>query len=339
VSAGLLATQGLSAQQKRVIKVQGHPHELLTQKHGDREDAATSMVRTSGDVANIVPDSIHCWAGGVDPAITSEYIDSAVLVIKWTDGKLAELGYDSIFAWGYRWSRISVSVNSDGTKDTFDVHKYTIDMIRAVANADCRFNALLQNSSAGNFVVGGFGYNLYQAERLPMTYDRDGAAADTMIKFHYAGSPNCALGQGAIPYDVPQQVNYALIKAGDTDSVKGTGIIDHPFDADYGYPAYDFDYWSATSDISYYEWQSGWYRNGYWSFYVKNQLSGDFAYPTESGIATRELHNHYVDGFVFEDDMNAWPPPYAMSGDFTSRECNCGCNASATGRSVTSKRK
>jgi hypothetical protein len=327
-SAGMLATQGLSAQ-KRVVKVQGHPHELLTQKHGGKEDATARTLRTSGDAANIILDSIKCWAGGVDPTLP---VDSAVLLIKWTDGHLAgESGGDSILAWGYRWNPI----NSGG----YAVKKYTIDMIRAVANADCRFSALLQNSSAGDFVVGGFGYSLLFAERLPMEFDEAGAKADTMIKFHYDVSPNCVMGQGAIPYDVPQQVQYALIKAEGDNQEKGTGIIEHPFDADYGYPAYDFDYWNTTSPgIAYYEWQSGWYK-GYWAFYVKDQLAGDFTYPTESGIATHLIKNHSVSGFVFEPNMD-FPSPYStISGDFTARECYCGCNASATKENVTGKRK
>jgi hypothetical protein len=321
---------------KGVIHVQGHPHELLTKLHGGKEDAGTRIVRATGDVANIVLDSIKCWAGNPNPSLP---IDSAVLLIKWTDGKLAEESGDSILAWGYRWSTISISVNPDGTRDTFPAAtRYTIDMIRAVANADCRFNALLQNTGGGNFIVGGFGYNLIAPERLPMQFYKDAAAADTLIKFHYTGSPNCDMGQGAIPYDVPQQINYALIKAKGDDSIKGTGIIEHPFDADYGYPAYDADYWAATSDIIYYEWQSGWYK-GYWSFYVKAQLDGNFTYPLESGIATHPVTNHSVSGFVFETNMS-FPPPYAMTGDFTTRECDCGCNVSATtGKNVKSKRK
>jgi hypothetical protein len=338
VSAGMLATQSLSAQ-KRVIKVQGHPHELLTEKHGDKEDAGTRIVRATGDVANIVLDSITCWAGNPDPSLP---IDSAVLLVKWTDGKMSGLEGDSTLAWGYRWNSASIYVDPDtGEADTFPTHKYTIDMIRAVANVDCHFAALLQNTGGGNFVVGGFGYNLYYRGRLPMTFNQAGAAADALIKFHYTGSPNCAppYVQEIIPFDAPQQVNLALKKYEGDDSITGTGIIRHPFDADYGYPAYDFDYWMATSEIYYYEWQSGWYRNGYWAFHTKNQLNGDF---TDSlvGIAQREIHNHYVDGFVFEDDPSVYPPPYNMTGDFTTHEgCNCGCNAPAKKTNVTNKQK
>jgi hypothetical protein len=312
---------------KGVIHVQGHPHEYLTKLHGGKEDAGTRIVRATGTVANIVLDSITCWTGNVDPTLP---IDSAVLLIKWTDGKLASESGDSILAWGYRWNPVN--------KKGYAVTKYTIDMIRAVANADCRFNALLQNTGGSDFIVGGFGYNLYDPERLPMTFDQAGAAADTLVEFHYTVSPNCAMGQGAIPYDVPQQINYALIKAQGDDSIKGTGIIEHPFDANYSYPAYDADYWAATSDISYYEWQSGWYK-GYWAFSHKEQLTGNLIADTLT-ITTRKLDNHYVDGFVFEDDPLIWPPEYDMSGDFTTRECDCGCNASATTReNVKGKRK
>jgi hypothetical protein len=61
--AGMLATQGLSAQ-KRVIKVQGHPHEYLTSKYGGGEDATTTreaVFPQEVDTTYIVSDSIKCW--------------------------------------------------------------------------------------------------------------------------------------------------------------------------------------------------------------------------------------------------------------------------------------
>jgi hypothetical protein len=332
LSAGLLTTQGLSAQ-KRVIKVQGHPHELLTEKHGGKEDATTIRVVT-GSSADVNLADIQCWTGGLDPNIAE--IDSAVLLVKWTDQSALDRG-DSILAWGYHWNSISIYVDpATGKHDTTQVHKYTIDMIRAVANADCRFSALLQNTSVGNFVAGGFGYNFEDGanSRVPIAFNKNGAIADTRIKFRYTNQPNCAVGQGAFPYSVTQQVEDAVLKSSNNSTMTGTGIIDHPFNADYGYPAYDYDYWVLKFPGPDDEWQSGWY-NGYWAFYHKEQLDGGFTADTLS-ITTRVLGNHCVDGFVFENHPEIWPPLHDMSGSYTGRTCNCGCNASAT---ETGKRK
>jgi hypothetical protein len=213
-------------------------------------------------------------------------------------------------------------------------------MIRAVANADCRFSALLQNASAGSFVVGGFGYNFDTDARVPLTFNYDSAVVDTLVRFHYTDSINCAYGQGAVPYDVDAQVEEAIKRSTGPDGT-GTGIIRHPFDADYGYPAYDFDYWTLPEESDVYEWQAGW-NYAYWSFYVKASLNGDFEYPEESGIATHPITNHSVSGFVFETNVTDFPPPYAMTGNFTAPECNCGCNAAparAKGKNQSGKRK
>jgi hypothetical protein len=62
ISVGLFAVQGLSAQ-KRVIKVQGHPHEYLTDKYGGKEDAGirTAISPQEGGTTYIEPGSIECW--------------------------------------------------------------------------------------------------------------------------------------------------------------------------------------------------------------------------------------------------------------------------------------
>lgn len=312
ISAAMLAPQGLSAQ-KGVVKVQGHPHELLTRQWGGRWKAPEAKL-TQTPTDSINPADVKCWAGTPSDTLA---IDTAYLLVKWTDGKRANTG-DSILIWGYRWNSV--------TPSGYDVHKYTIDMIRAVANYDCRFSALLQNTGGGSFAVGGFGYNFDENARVKVTFDTSGIPQDTIL-FRYVGKPNCSAGQYALPYNWKQQVQNAIDKStGDDGDGTGTGIIDHPFNADYSYPAYDYDFWKLTNPGNVdYEWQSGWYY-GYWAFFVKNQLNGPFTYPTESGIATRELHNNYVDGFVFD------PLTFTqtMSGDYTARDCDCGCPATVT---------
>jgi hypothetical protein len=331
VSAAVYAQQ---EGRKGVIHVQGHPHELLTKKVREGKAQAPPLtVRASGDVANIILDSIHCWTSAVtDPTMP---MDTAVLLVKWTDDKVDYAYGDSILAWGYIWNQYTIYVDSVYGPDTTYVTKYTLDMIRAVANADCRFSVLLQNTSGTSFTAGGFGYNLSGADvHIPSLVFDTTAMSNPRISFHYTGSPNCAVGQAAIPYDVEAQATDAIMRSTGPAGT-GTGIIRHPFDADYGYPAYDYDYWKLSrADLSL-EWQSGWLVNGYWSFYMRNGLSGDFSYASQ-GISGRVLQNHSVDGFVFQNDFVS----YSMSGDFTAPNCDCGCNTPATNANVNrSKRK
>jgi hypothetical protein len=313
---------------KRVIHVQGHPHELLTQLHGAKDIKLEARL-TGTPTDSIKISDITCWAGGLDPTITSEYIDSAILLVKWTGTPPIEL-YDSILIWGYRWNTISIYNDPVYGPETTFVKKYTIDMIRAVANSDCRFITLIQNTSEGNIAVGGFGYGFDASAYRPwVVFDSAGAAADTAnIKFHYTGSPNCDRGQTAIPYNVSTQWREAIERAGSVPVVSegGTGIILHPFDADYGYPAYDYDYWKKYSPIIEWRfiWQAGWY-NGYWSFFNKDGLVGPFE-PSDSSVTTRQLGHYSVDGFVFNPNPDIWPPEHDMSGGYAAYYgCDCGC--------------
>jgi hypothetical protein len=333
------AVYGQHRDRKGVIHVQGHPHELLNKLHGGKEDVkkvpqlkVTSIGSTSTD--NIILDSVKCWAGSPDPTLP---VDSAVLLVKFTVLPDVEYARDSILIWGYRWNPVD--------KYGYDVTKYTADMIRAIANADCRFSVLLQSTGALGFTVGGFGYNYDDragVPRAPVTFSQAGAAADTAhIKFHYTDSPNCEYAQGAIPYDVSAQWQEADRRAGTFYSSvagDGNGVIRHPFDADYGYPAYDYDYWQLFSVPAAQScaWQSGWYYN-YWAFYTKDQLNGPFV-SSPVGISSREIHQGYVDGFVL-DDPNAWPPLHDMSGSYAGKPCSCGCTGVNASVEQNGKRK
>jgi hypothetical protein len=318
---------------KGVIHVQGHPHELLTIKHGGKEDVKTKLQLKVTETDSIKLSDIKCWAGGLDPDIAR--VDSAVLVIKFTSVP-GEFAGDSILIWGYHWNPVN--------KKGYDVHKYTIDMIRAVANADCRFLALLQNSSGGDFTAGGFGYNYGDDVYRPgVRFNYDAAVADTLVEFYYADSINCAMAQGADPYDVTGQWQEALKRGGaypfSAVTGPGNGIIRHPFDADYGYPAYDFDYWERYFPglERPYTWQAGWNYN-YWAFLSKDQLNGSFDF-SDYGITTREIHHGYVDGFAF-NDVNAWPLEHDMSGPYKALyDCNCGCAGNQTGVEQNNNKK
>jgi hypothetical protein len=321
MSAAMLAPQGLSAQ-KRVVKVQGHPHELLTkwQAEGKWRQPKAPLKRL-GDVPTPT-----CWTGHLDPTITSNYVDTAYLLVKWTDGKREALELaDSMLIWGYVWNTISIYTYPDGTKDTSQVTAHTIDMLRAVANADCRFTILLQQTGVNGYTVGGIGYNYTEgdATRVPLQFDSINAFNDPLIKFHYDSVPNCAVGQTALPYLPATQAQEAIDVATGTNKplALGTGIIEHPFNVNYGYPAYDYDYWVLTYPKEpNYEWQAGWSYNGYWAFYSgeNHQVPTDYS---DYGVTTRVLQNNSVDGFVFDINFTS----HDMSGEITANK-GCDCN-------------
>jgi hypothetical protein len=105
--------------------------------------------------------------------------------------------------------------------------------------------------------------------------------------------------------------------------VYATAIIEHPFNVNYGYPAYDYDYWklidsTAIANLDY-EWQAGWY-SGSWLFYtgVDRQIPTTSSYD---GITTHALANNDVNGFVFAPSV--WPPVADFSGRPSYATCPC----------------
>jgi hypothetical protein len=279
------------------VYVQGHPHELLTRlrAEGKWDYPPAGIVGTSTDT--VVPSEVLCFAG----APSTANVDTAYLVVKWTDGKRIASG-DSILIWGYIFDS-SQQVTS-------------LDMLRAVANADCRFSVLLQNASSSmGYTVGGIGYNFEPGGRVPLQFNYNAAFQDGRIAFNYEYPPNCKMGQRTVPGD-PDALTLAQQAI---DAANNTGVIEHPLNINYGYPAYDYDYWVLTdpTDVNY-EWQAGWLSGGYWSFYTKNSLNGTFGFSSV-GVSSRRLSQNYVDGFVFCTDFSA----FDMSGDYMARSCSC----------------
>ncbi|MDR0430168.1 MAG: hypothetical protein LBH58_06800 [Tannerellaceae bacterium] len=303
-SAGLHFTLQAQQREGNVIKVQGHVHEVLTKQAAEGKLKAKSVKATTGTVTDIDPTDIDFLVGCVDENLP---VDTAYLLVKWTDGKRTPAQGDSILLWGYRWN---------STSGGFPVTKTTIDMIRAVANFDCRFSSLLQNTGAGNFTVGGFGYHHGVSNaRVPVVFHFLQAAADPFVSFNYAETPNCVAGQYAVPSTPEDQAILALGVSANT------GIIRHPFDASYSYPAYDYDHWSIAAGFDNVNnvWQAGW-NNGYWAFYSKEGLVGDYGYAP-AGVALRQLNNRSVDYFVFAPaDFNV---PVNLDGDYFVPELNC----------------
>jgi hypothetical protein len=250
-------------------------------------------------------------------------VDTAYLMVKWTDST-AVSNVDTMLVWGYVWNPNEY------------VPKTTIDMIRAVANVDCNFNALLQNTGGGNFTVGGFGYNFNENGRVTVKFNGDGAAADPFVKFKYGDLPDCANGQLAAPNDTSGEYADEAI-----DASENTGIIKHPYDAAYSYPAYDYDYWTANGFN--FKWQAGW-NNGYWGFFsAENRQVPDSTDYSDYGISTRVLQNNSVDGFVF-NFAALYPVSYDMSGNYTivSPACTscgaCSINSPTRAKETTKKK-
>ncbi|MDR1201183.1 MAG: hypothetical protein LBL58_06060 [Tannerellaceae bacterium] len=322
VLIALCLCAGLSAQKREgnVVKVQGHVHELLTRQAAQGKGIAAQAPQTgTGTVYNINPDDVTCTIGctTLDTPMTNPTVKTAYLMVKWTDEKAHERG-DSILIWKYQW----VSQYTHPIYGDIDVSKYSIDMIRAVANFDARFSVLLQNTGGGNFTVGGFGYNFGLAnDRVPLRFDFAGAEdlsqRDT-IHFHYGNKPNCLA-----PYNQFVSQEFPTTDSLATLAIyfsSNTGVIKHPLDAAYGYPAYDYDFWKLAPhpEEDEHEWQAGWNYN-YWSFNVRQGLSGDFTYPITSGIATEPLDNNTVHYFVFASTN--YNIPVYLDGDYSPTEC------------------
>ncbi|OAV67104.1 hypothetical protein Barb6_02419 [Bacteroidales bacterium Barb6] len=314
----LISASGFAQQQGKqsVFTVQGHPHELLTKRLQEGKlKKPHPKPPIVGSTHDIDLEDIECWVGN---PVDSLPIDSAVLLVKFTDGKRASLGRgDSILIWGYQWNTLTIPYPHYG------VTKYSIDMIRAIANVDARFTALLQNTGAGNFVVGGFGYNYTpnDDEPVPVWFDIREASVDPFIRFSYYPPANCETGQLAVPYSPELLTQTAITAAAGAPCKARSGIINHPLNADYSYPAYDYDYWQLDQKPTNpdWEWQAGW-NSGNWSFYTKDSLIGNFDYAN-AGIALRVLGNHSVDGFVFSP---AYPlPANDMSGNYAPAFCIC----------------
>jgi hypothetical protein len=300
VSVGLFTSCSLNAQQKQ-IKVQGHPHEVLTRKVAEgTAQPPVARPAITGSTTNIIPDSVHCWAGNPDERLQ---VDTAYVLVKFTDKKREPYG-DGTLLWGYRFNA--------------GQSKTSLDMIRAVGNADPRFIVLLQNANVQyGYTVAGIGYNYAACERVPIWFDLNSAVADSAyIGFRYYYPPNTGMGQTKVPENPQEDVDAAI------EAANATGIIVHPFDVvTYGYAAYDYDWWGLIKpevDNPDYEWQSGWYHNGYWSFYTKDQLNGPFEY-SGVGVSGRELKNNFVDGFTFSINFS----PADMSGDYVGAVCSC----------------
>lgn len=207
-------------------------------------------------------DDIQFWVGSGSK--------KAALVIEWHDGSSPDA-----LVWGYRW---------EGEASGHD-------MIVAIAQADPRLVLLTQYTGWMGYTIDGIGYG---ESRLNISYDLEGAKSEPNNAFKFEPPiTNPLLGQTSFP-EHPEEDVAAAIQEG-----VQTGVIYHPINAErYGYPSYDYDYWSCSNAI---HWQAGWYY-GYWSYFVRSDQASGFSY-SGLGATSRMLTDGCWDAWSWNGDM------------------------------------
>ena len=233
------------------------------QPHPSARNISTKQESQLRADASFTFDDIQYWVGNGS--------NKAALVIEWHDGNRPDA-----MVWGYRW---------DGEATGHD-------MIVAIAQADPRLVLLTQYTGWMGYTIDGIGYG---ESRLNISYDLEGAKSEPKNAFKFEPPiTNPLLGQTSHP-EHPAEDVAAAIRQG----VK-TGVIYHPINAErYGYPSYDYDYWSCSNGI---HWQAGWYY-GYWSYFVRSSQTSNFSY-SGLGATSRVLTDGCWDAWSWNGNMN-----------------------------------
>lgn len=187
--------------------------------------------------------------------------------------------------WGFRWA--------DGETPT------GADMLRAIAGASSDLVVLTQFTGDMGNTVCGIGYAPDIKNLIGnLHYDFDGAGADSRNKFGF-DSPNTGMGQTSAPGgDAVYMIADAISAAEEAH------VIEHPLDAGtYGYPSYDYDWWTldraACSGPARCYWNAGWY-DGYWSYWLGDADLGNFGY-SGLGMSSVVLCDGDVHGWKYND--------------------------------------
>ena len=233
------------------------------QPHPSARNISTKQESQLRADARFTFDDIQYWVGNGS--------NKAALVIEWHDGNRPDAK-----VWGYRW---------DGEATGHD-------MIVAIAQADPRLVLLTQYTGWMGYTIDGIGYG---ESRLNISYDLEGAKSEPKNAFKFEPPiTNPLLGQTSHP-EHPAEDVAAAIRQG-----VQTGVIYHPINAErYGYPSYDYDYWSCSNGI---HWQAGWYY-GYWSYFVRSSQTSNFSY-SGLGATSRVLTDGCWDAWSWNGNMN-----------------------------------
>ena len=233
------------------------------QPHPSARNISTKQESQLRADASFTFDDIQYWVGNGS--------NKAALVIEWHDGNRPDA-----MVWGYRW---------DGEATGHD-------MIVAIAQADPRLVLLTQYTGWMGYTIDGIGYG---ESRLNISYDLEGAKSEPKNAFKFEPPiTNPLLGQTSHP-EHPAEDVAAAIRQG-----VQTGVIYHPLNAErYGYPSYDYDYWSCSNGI---HWQAGWYY-GYWSYFVRSSQTSNFSY-SGLGATSRVLTDGCWDAWSWNGNMN-----------------------------------
>ena len=233
------------------------------QPHPSARNISTKQESQLRADASFTFDDIQYWVGNGS--------NKAALVIEWHDGNRPDA-----MVWGYRW---------DGEATGHD-------MIVAIAQADPRLVLLTQYTGWMGYTIDGIGYG---ESILNISYDLEGAKSEPKNAFKFEPPiTNPLLGQTSHPEHPAEDVAVAIRQG------VQTGVIYHPINAErYGYPSYDYDYWSCSNGI---HWQAGWYY-GYWSYFVRSSQTSNFSY-SGLGATSRVLTDGCWDAWSWNGNMN-----------------------------------
>lgn len=218
-------------------------------------------------------DRIEFWAG--------EGRSRSALVVQFQDN-----GPKAAYVWGFRWN----PEDYDGGAPSGE------DMFRAVAAENPDLLLLTQFTGNMGNTVDGIGFRFPNAEYVQdyLAYDFAGASSDPRVSFDYF-TPNELMGQTAAP-----GMFTPVLCAEAIEDSRSTNIIEHPINArDYGYPAYDYDWWRTSEplDNNKLRWNAGWY-DGYWSYWVGGVNFDELSY-SGLGMTSRKLSDGQVDAWKY----------------------------------------
>ncbi len=181
------------------------------------------------------------------------------------------------FVWGYRWDD---SQTPDG-----------MELIREIAQSSSHLCILTQMTGDMGYTLDGVGYSTDITTLLEsLTYDFDGACADSRIAFGFF-EPEISMGQTHAPGSAALEMALEAI-----EEAKTSHVITHPLNfTEFGYPAYDYDWWKLSNPDAGL-WLSGWY-DGYWSYWVGEEGPMNNLGYSGLGMSSVELR---------DGDVHAW---------------------------------